>query len=218
MDDFGKKGLNVLSITNESRDTVLKFLAQVSSAPVSYTVGLGGGHGNYPSRGIPAAWLIGADGKVVWAGNPGSLSEKVIQEELKKVKVTEETKAVKATKALEFADAQLAAKQYLVASGLLDRIVREHKGTEAAKKAEERKVALEKDEAAKKEIAAQKTLEKIVGGIEMPKEKYKSKERDAKKVQLEAFIKKNKEEAPGAAEIATQWVRVVAEDWKREDK
>ena len=189
----------------------------MNAAPVTYTIGLGGGSGNYATRGIPAAWLIGADGKVVWAGNPGSLSEKVIEGEIKKVVSSDATKAARAEKALAYAESQIAGKRYLQGIETLDRILKEMKGTDAAKKAEERKAALDKDEAAKKEIAAQKTLDKIVGGLELPKDKLKGKERDGKATMLESFAKKNKDEAPGAAELADMWVKVMKEDWKRED-
>ncbi len=123
---------------------------------------------------------------------------------------------MKANKALAHAESLLAKKLYLQGSELLARIPKEHKGTDAAKTAEERIAVLDKDEAAKKEIAAQKTLDRIVGGLEMPKEKLKGKEREAKAAQLQAFIKKNQVDAPGAAEVATVWQRVMAEDWKAE--
>lgn len=206
----------MLSITNESREVVLKYLTQLNTAPVTYTIGLGGGHGNYPARGIPAAWLIGADGKVVWQGHPSSLSDKVIEEELRKVKLDDAQKESRAGKALEKAEALIGQKRFLQAQQALEAMGKEHKGTEAAKKAEEKLKEMDRDSAAKKEIAAQKLLDKIVGGIDLPKEKLKGKEREAKAVQLEAFIKKNREDAPGAAEIASMWVKVMQEDWKAE--
>lgn len=43
--------------------------------------------GEYTSKGIPHAWLISADGRVVWEGHPSSLSVTQIEEELKKVRV-----------------------------------------------------------------------------------------------------------------------------------
>jgi hypothetical protein len=153
---------------------------------------------------------------VVWAGNPGSLSSKVIEEELKKVKVTDEAKAARAGRMVDYAETLIGEKKVLQGVQVLERVAKEYKGTEAAKKAEERKAAVEKDEALKKELAAQKTLDRLLGGLEAPKEKMKGKERDGKAVQLEAFIKKNKEEAPGAADLATFWVKVMTEEYKKE--
>jgi hypothetical protein len=214
-EEFGARGLKILSFTNESRECVLKYMSQLQPEPLRYTIGLKGGSGNYPSRGIPAAWLISAEGKVVWAGNPGGLSNKVIEEELKKVKITPEMKAARAEKALAYAESLLAEKMVLRGVAMLDKVVKDHKGSDAAKKAGERKAEIEKDETLKKELAAQKSLDKLVGGMEMP-EKLKGKERDAKAVQLEGFIKKNEAEAPGAADLAKMWVKVMKEDWKVE--
>lgn len=185
---------------------------------MTYTIGLEGGNPLPNLAGtIPYSWLIGVDGKVVWQNN-GAPPEKLILEELKKVTITADMKAAKATKALEYAEALIATKQLARALTHLDKVAKQFKGSEFAKKAEERKAALEGDETLKKEISAQKTLERITEGAEMPKEKFKGKERDAKAVQLEAFIKKNKEEAPVAAELAAMWVKVMQEDWAKTAK
>ena len=56
--------------------------SKVCDAPVEYTIGLGGGNGGYKTPGIPHAWLVSAEGKVVWQGNPGGLSSKLIEAEL----------------------------------------------------------------------------------------------------------------------------------------
>jgi hypothetical protein len=215
-EEFGKKGLNVLSITNESRSLVLKFLTQMNPSPASYTIGLGGGHGNYPASGIPAAWLISTEGKVVWQGNPGSLSNKLIEAELKKVKLSDEEKDARAGKILATAEAMVTEGKALLGKDMLENLTKAHKGTEAAKKADEKLKELDRDEGFKKELKAQQTLDKMVGGLDLPKDKLKKKERDGKKVQLEAFIKKYKEDAPVSAAMAETWVKVMAEDWKAE--
>jgi hypothetical protein len=59
-------------------------------------------------------------------------------------------------------------------------------------------------------------LDKTVSGLDFPKDKFKKKERESNAVQLESFIKKYKADAPGAVEIATLWVKVMQEDWKKE--
>jgi ribosomal protein S20 len=164
VEEFGKKGLNVLALTNESRETVLKFMTQLTPAPVPYTIGLGGGSGNYPASGIPKAFLISAEGKVVWEGSPGAFPGKLLEAELKKVKVTDEMKAARAQKALDYAETLIAAKQYLRAANLLDRTVKDFGATEPGKKAQERRASLDRDEAMKKELAAQKAIDKAVSG------------------------------------------------------
>lgn len=215
-EENGKKGLNVLAITNESRETVLKYMAQLAMVPIPYTIGVGGGSGNYPASGIPKAFLIGVDGKVIWEGNPGAFDEKLLEAELKKVKITDEMKAAKAGKALAYAETLITSKEYLRAEMLLDRVAKEYSKIDAGKKASDRKAELEKDEAVKKELAAQKTLDKLVNGLELPKDPLKKKERDGVAKELDALAKKAQTDAPATAALATQWAKVVREDWKAE--
>lgn len=211
---MGPRGLNVLAITHEPREQVLKYLAQGNPAPMTYTIGAEGGLTmKNPTGKIPYSWLIGPEGTVVWQAG-GAPPDKLIQEELKKIKITPEQKAAKAEKALAYAESLLGGKQFVRGMAVLTRITKESKGTEAAKKAEERLAALEKDEAAKPEIAAQKELDRLVTGLEMPREKLKGKERDGKAAQLEGFIKKHKEAAPAAAEMASLWIRVMQQKWE----
>jgi hypothetical protein len=213
---MGPKGLNVLAITHEPREQVLKYLAQGNPSPMTYTIGLGGGVPlDNPTNGIPYSWLIGTDGKVVWQAN-GLPPDKVLEGELKKVKMTPEVKAARAEKAIAYAEGLIAEKQLVRGLALLSKIAKENKGTDAAKKAAERKDAIEKDESLKAELAAQKELDRITTGLEMPKEKLKGKEREAKTVQLEAFIRKNKDTE--AAKIAEMWVKVMSEDWAKTAK
>lgn len=215
-EDYAKKGLTVLAITNESRETVLKYMAQLALVPIPYTIGVGGGSGNYPASGIPKAFLIGVDGKVIWEGSPGSLDTKKLEEELKKVKVTDEMKSARAEKAVAYANALIAKKDLLRGVTLLEKVQKDYGKTEAAKKAADAVAAIDKDEALKKELAAQRALDKAVGGLELPKEKLKDKERESKAKQLDDFAKKNKDTAPATADMATQWAKVMREDWKAE--
>ncbi len=180
---------------------------------MTYTIGLMGGLTlTNPTNGIPYSWLVGADGKVVWQGH-GTPTDKVIQEELKKVKVTDEFKAGRAAKALAAADALVAEKQLVRGLAMLEKVGRDYKGTDAAKKSEEHKTAVLKDDTLKKELAAQKELDTVVTGLEMPKEKLKKKEREALQVRLEAFAKAKAQDAPVATEMAKMFVKVMTEDW-----
>lgn len=212
-EEYGSKGFHAISITDEPRDTVLKFLTQLNVTPIAYTMGCGGGAEAYPASGIPKGFLIGVDGKVIWEGHPGDLSNKLIEEELKKVKVTDEMRAAAAEKSLQYAESLITAKQTLRGANVLERIAKDYKGSAAAAKATDRLATLEKDAAVSKELAAQRSLDKLVGGLDMPKEKLKSKERVAKAAQIASLAKKIKDEAPGTAALADQWVRVLKEDW-----
>ncbi len=215
-EENAKKGLNVLAITNESRDTVLKYMTQLAAVPLPYTIGYGGGSGNYPAPGIPQAFLVGADGKVVWQGFPADLNDKFLAEELKKVKVTDEMKAAHAQKSLDYAQKLISAKEYLRAANILERTVKEFGATEPGKKAADLRASLDKDDATKKELAAQRALDKAVNGIELPKDKIKKKERDAVAKELDALAKSHQADAPAAAAMATDWAKIVREDWKAE--
>ncbi|HEU4395631.1 MAG TPA: hypothetical protein VFS92_08705 [Planctomycetota bacterium] len=212
---MGPKGLNVLAITHEPREQVLKYLAQDNPAPMTYAIGVGGGLTLTNDSGkIPYSWLISAEGKVVWQGT-GSPSNKLIEEEIKKVKFNDAMKAARAQKALDYAEALIGEKHLVRAIRILEKVAKEAKAApEIAKKAEERKAAVEKDESLKAELAAQKALDKMVTGLEMPKEKIKKKVRESTAAQLEAFIKSNKESAPAAAAMAEMWAKVMQQKWQ----
>jgi hypothetical protein len=215
-EDYSKKGLNVIAITNESRETVLKYMEQLALVPLPYTIGVGGGANEYPASGIPKAFLIGADGKIAWEGNPSAFNEKQLDEELKKVKVTDEMHAARAAKALAYAETLIGKKDVFRAANLLDKVSKDAKAGDAAKKAADRLAAIQADAALKNELEAQKTLDKAVGGLELPREKVKDKDREGKAKAIDALAKKFKDTAPATAEMATTWAKVVREDWKAE--
>lgn len=216
---MGPKGLNILAITHEDREQVLKLLAQAPPpGSLEVPIGLGGG-GNYPNTAgtVPYCWIVGADGKVVWQGNTGGLPGKLLEAEVAKVKLTPEMKAAKAEKALANAQTLVADKQVVRGLRALEQVSKDFKGTEVAKRADEARAAAEKDASLKSELDAQKSLEKIVGGLEVPKDKLKKKEREGKAAQIEAFLKSTKD-APVAVEMANMWVKVLQEDWTKNAK
>lgn len=212
---YGKKGLTVLSITNEPREVVLQYMSQLNVAPVEYTLGMGGGNGGYKTQFIPFAWLVGADGTVVWQGSPGSLSEKIIDAELKKVvKPTPEALEDRAGKSLAFANDLVKANRLIEAIDVLDRAAVKYKGTAAATQAAERKAELESDQAFASELAAQRQVAKLVGATEFHKDKVKEKQRQSVAAKLDGFVKENEGQNPGAVAMAQMWKTVMAEDWK----
>ena len=69
---YGDKGFRILSLTAEDRETVEAF-QKGRQEPIEYTVGLGSESSKtYGVNGIPAAFLIGTDGKLLWNGHPSS--------------------------------------------------------------------------------------------------------------------------------------------------
>lgn len=212
-EEYGEQGFNVLSITNEPRDTVLKFFTQLNVTAINYTMGCGGGAEAYPAPGIPKAFLVDVEGKVVWEGHPAELTNKMIETELKKIVPSPERRAASAERGLAWAETLLGEKQVLRATGVLARIVKQHKGTPAATKAAARLTEIEKDPALAPELAAQKSLDKLVGGLELPAEKLKKKERESTAEKVAALAKKIQADAPGTAKLAQQWEHVLREDW-----
>jgi len=61
-------GLVLVGLTNEPKDKVAPFAEKMS---MSYPVGFGSKSGEaYGVSSIPHAFVVGADGKVTWVGNP----------------------------------------------------------------------------------------------------------------------------------------------------
>ncbi len=74
----------MISISDEPKGTIEPWLKQKGAA---YAVAVDGGgtSAKYGVSGIPDSFLIGPDGKVVWQGHPGNVTEKEIEAVLQKV-------------------------------------------------------------------------------------------------------------------------------------
>jgi thiol-disulfide isomerase/thioredoxin len=82
---YSQKGLQILSVTKEKPEVVKPFVKENN---MKYTIGLdvqGKTMRTYGITAIPTAYLIGADGKVIWQGHPSELKENQIEEALKMV-------------------------------------------------------------------------------------------------------------------------------------
>lgn len=85
---FGQKGFNLFAFHHQAatKDELAKFC---KDRGITYPVSQGGGTAFSGTGGIPVAWLIGVEGKIVWQGNPaasqGALDAK-IKEEMAKIK------------------------------------------------------------------------------------------------------------------------------------
>jgi thiol-disulfide isomerase/thioredoxin len=63
-------GLRILSFTDESRSKVDRF-QKSAKVPIEYTIGVGSTSSQtYRVTGIPHAFLIGRNGKLLWEGHP----------------------------------------------------------------------------------------------------------------------------------------------------
>lgn len=79
---YKDKGLVVVGITDEDKETVTKFQKNV---PMEYSVAIdkGGALGKgFGIKGIPHAFIVGKDGKIVWAGHPMSMKEADVEKVL----------------------------------------------------------------------------------------------------------------------------------------
>ncbi len=79
---FKDKGLVVVGITDENTATVEKFQ---KTLPMDYNVATGGAdiEKKIGISGIPQAFIVGKDGKVLWQGHPMQLSDAEIEKALK---------------------------------------------------------------------------------------------------------------------------------------
>jgi hypothetical protein len=211
MEEYGARGFNIIAHCGEERSKVLACILGKGSAMPAYPIGMGGGRGNMQTTGIPYGWLIGVDGKILWQGNPGSLPKKELEAELKKVgKPTLEQKEERAAAILAQAEKLVGEKRFLHAVQILEKAAKKYAGCESAKKAEAKKKEIEEAADSKPELEAQRALAKMTGGLDLPKEKLKGKEKDALALKIEAFLKSNREKAPATADMAQQWAGVLA--------
>jgi cytochrome c biogenesis protein CcmG/thiol:disulfide interchange protein DsbE len=80
---FGNKGLTILGLTDEDQSTVTKFRKK---QPMDYAVATdrnGRLNRTFGIKSIPQAFLVGKDGKVLWAGHPLQLEESAIRNALR---------------------------------------------------------------------------------------------------------------------------------------
>lgn len=84
---FGQKGFNLFAFESQGTEAgaLKKF---IKDRNITYPVSSGGG-GDYEVKGLPTAYLIGVNGKVLWTGNSareqGNI-DKLIKEEMAKIK------------------------------------------------------------------------------------------------------------------------------------
>ena len=214
-DDYGKKGLHVLALTGEERRMNLQYMVHTDNN-FTFKVGLRGG-GAYEVRGIPHAYLIDTEGTVVWEGSPGSLSKKVIEAELKKVREpTEEEAEARASKMLKHGEALANEGLVLRAEIAFEKLVKTYPKTASAEAAKERAGEMSADDN-KAEYDAQASIAKMVGGPEVPdpygkKTKGKKLEKNAKK--LRKYAESWAETAPRSAKLAEEYAFIFENKWR----
>lgn len=73
----------IIGVTDEQTAPVEQY---IEANGIQYTIALGGSAG-YQTRGIPHAWLVGPSGSIEWEGYPGRLTDAMILEQLKYVRL-----------------------------------------------------------------------------------------------------------------------------------
>ena len=93
---YKDKGVVIIGLSNEKSDTVKKF---VKKQNMKYIVGAGSkSGGTYGVSGIPTAFIIGADGTLLWKGHPMNGMDAALEKAVKSVKPAKTAKAVKPAK------------------------------------------------------------------------------------------------------------------------
>ncbi len=214
-DEYGDKGLHVLAMTSEDQKMTMRYMVH-NDNNFTYKVGIGS-PGDYGVTGIPHAYLIDPDGKVVWQGSASSLSKKDLGKILKKRKAPDEYHIEKVSKKmLAFGDSLRDDKQVLRAKVQYGKLVKAYPGTPAAEKAAEEIKAIGDDEDLKAEMAAQLAIAKITGGIEAPNpnaKKLKSKKVVSGAKKLRKLAAKWAESAPRSAQLAKDWASIMEIRW-----
>lgn len=85
---YGGKGLHIFAFEAQNH-TPDQIKALMVPKGVNYPVSTNGANNYDTGGGVPHAWLIGPDGKVLWEGNPAGargVMDKMIEDEVKKVK------------------------------------------------------------------------------------------------------------------------------------
>ena len=71
--NYAGKPVTFISLTDESKDKVTQFMDSDAAMRMPYPVACGSSSSSaYGVRGIPHAFVVGKDGKIVWRGHPMS--------------------------------------------------------------------------------------------------------------------------------------------------
>jgi len=173
-----------------------------------YKVAIGGG--DYGVKGVPHAFLIDVEGKVIWDGNPGSIPKDDLAKALKAVQSSKESLEARAKKRLMKAEKLASEKLFTLAESDLLAVKKDFPGTEAAAKADEQL----KEITAGEEYAAQKKVAQAIGGVERPMTKIKAKSAETLSKKLEKMAQEMEGQTPVAAKLAQRWAELLSEPWK----
>ncbi|MGE0433749.1 MAG: hypothetical protein AB7K09_09060 [Planctomycetota bacterium] len=85
--EHAAQGLHIFTFERQGSSADAIQAAVNGRGGAGYSISAGGCNNYNGSGGIPVAWIIGVDGKVIWQGNPGNATfDQTIKAELEKVK------------------------------------------------------------------------------------------------------------------------------------
>lgn len=116
---------------------------------MEYLVAYGGGANGYVTRGIPNAWLVDPNGKIVYAGHPSRITADLIEEHIKGVRLTP---SFELGEGLEKASRHLAGAKYGKGVGELQKVIDKNEDSDLVARA--RAAIAEVESYGEKELAA----------------------------------------------------------------
>jgi len=81
MDDFTEKGLSVVAVTKHDRSMVDQYVEE-TGATHPIVIESSDSMRAYGRHSFPSAFLIGANGRILWVGHPGNLKDELITQTL----------------------------------------------------------------------------------------------------------------------------------------
>lgn len=89
---YGEKGFIIASVSDEQEGVIQSKM--IDAKKPKYGIVKASINATYETRGIPHAWVLGADGKCLWKGHPNSLTNEMIEGWIKDLAPTKVDKAL----------------------------------------------------------------------------------------------------------------------------
>ncbi len=118
IEKYGNRGFHVLSLSNEPRVQVERYI-HLMERRMTYPIAIKAPN-PYAVTGIPHAYLIDVDGKVVWEGSPMSLTDDLVEKQILRIRKWRDVEGRRAARAGKLLDKGELAKAWAAAAKVLD--------------------------------------------------------------------------------------------------
>jgi len=212
--EYRDKGLTVIGITGESRETNLRYMVH-NDPGFTYRVAIGSAPG-YETPQFPWSVLIAADGSIAWQGSPARMSAKkhlrpLLADVREPTAMELETRT---TKMLEFAERFVDDQLFVRAEIAFQAIIDTYPNSAAAATAKARIESMLAADGVEQEVAAQRAVIKFVGGADAPSPSGKRVKKAARgAAKLAKLADKYAATAPRAARLARKWSEIYLHPW-----